>query len=374
MLNALERGDFHGIPGITFKNQAQDAEAAQHQALLNGDADAISGPRAKDTLKEFERETGVLTVRTASERMKEAASRPIPKPLFGDLWLEGQVAIFFASPGTGKSVLAVQIADAITRGEPIPGFEMPTTPQKVVYLDFELGDTQWLRRYAQTDVIDGIEQWVNPYSFSDRLINPTLSRNPKAEGDILTDATTVIERESANLIILDNFSRLVTGDPDKGKDIKPIMDRIWDLKNAHDASILIIDHTRKRDPSRPIILNDINGSAVKERYVDSAFAIEQSSQDRHFRFLKHVKSRDSEPMFTAQNVGIMEISKPSNYVHFVYRGEGEEAEHLKQPEESDDVTSVVLEMRDNGESWSTIAKETGKSDKTVKKLYENAQR
>jgi len=56
--------------------------------------------------------------------------------LFGEFWLEGELAILFADTGKGKSLLAVQIAESIARGRPIGPLEMTGRPQTV-------GD--WLR-------------------------------------------------------------------------------------------------------------------------------------------------------------------------------------------------------------------------------------
>jgi RecA-family ATPase len=77
--------------------------------------------------------------------------------LFGDLWLEGELSILFADTGVGKSILAVQIAEAIAAGKdafalgesstdlPLPN---GTSPQPVLYLDFELSGRQFTDRYT----------------------------------------------------------------------------------------------------------------------------------------------------------------------------------------------------------------------------------
>ncbi len=40
-----------------------------------------------------------------------------PGMLFGEFWLEGELSLMFGEAGAGKSVLAVQIAQAIASGE-----------------------------------------------------------------------------------------------------------------------------------------------------------------------------------------------------------------------------------------------------------------
>jgi len=93
----------------------------------------------------------LLKLKTASEWIEEAMSQPIPKMLFGDLWYEGEVNILFADTNLGKSILAVQIANSISRGEEIPGFILESLKQVVIYCDFELTSKQFEARYSHNN-------------------------------------------------------------------------------------------------------------------------------------------------------------------------------------------------------------------------------
>ena len=55
----------------------------------------------------------LLHIRTAEQCLEEASRQPAPKMLFDELWFENELCIFFADTNVGKSILAVQIADAI---------------------------------------------------------------------------------------------------------------------------------------------------------------------------------------------------------------------------------------------------------------------
>ena len=68
--------------------------------------------------------------------------------LFSEFWLEGELCMLFADTNLGKSMLAVQLGDSISRGVAIPGFRLEATPQKVLYIDFELSDKQFEVRYS----------------------------------------------------------------------------------------------------------------------------------------------------------------------------------------------------------------------------------
>ena len=80
----------------------------------------------------------VLGVKTANDWMRTAADKPVPKMLFGEFWLEGELGVMFADTGKGKSILAVQMAEAIARGTGIEPLKTTARAQTVLYLDFEL--------------------------------------------------------------------------------------------------------------------------------------------------------------------------------------------------------------------------------------------
>src|SRR5437879_5969535 len=57
----------------------------------------------------------IFTLYTGNRWMELGERSPQPKMLFGEFWHEGELCILFADTNAGKSVLAVQIADSITR-------------------------------------------------------------------------------------------------------------------------------------------------------------------------------------------------------------------------------------------------------------------
>ena len=97
-------------------------------------------------------------VMSGAEWMVEANSMPLRKKLAGDLWFEGENAVLFADTNAGKSILAVQIADSISRGVAIDPLELTAVAQPVIYFDFEMEAPQfrrwedgWMDRWGQTD-------------------------------------------------------------------------------------------------------------------------------------------------------------------------------------------------------------------------------
>ena len=49
--------------------------------------------------------------------------------------IDGEVLVILGRSGVGKSVLAMQIGEAIARGKPVEPLETTAKPQKVLYFD-----------------------------------------------------------------------------------------------------------------------------------------------------------------------------------------------------------------------------------------------
>ena len=74
---------------------------------------------------------GIFVIRTANEWLEHAKSQPIPKMLFGEFWHENELCILFADTNLGKSILAVQIGNSISSGQPIDKIPLEAPAQKV---------------------------------------------------------------------------------------------------------------------------------------------------------------------------------------------------------------------------------------------------
>jgi RecA-family ATPase len=75
--------------------------------------------------------------RTSQQRLKDALGQPPIKRMFGDIWLTGELHLLFADTGVGKSILAVTIGDALSKGKKVMFLENECEPLTVLYYDFE---------------------------------------------------------------------------------------------------------------------------------------------------------------------------------------------------------------------------------------------
>ena len=290
---------------------------------------------AEQHLNQFQEDLenkGLFKVKTANKWLDQAKTRPIPRMLFGEFWFEGELCILFADTNLGKSILAVQIANSITKGEYIAGFRLETSAQDAIYFDFELSDKQFENRYSVS--------FQNHYQFDDKFdrveINPDseIPQNQSFEEYLNESLEKVIVETGAKILLIDNITYL-RSETEKAKDALPLMKHLKALKSKYGLSILALAHTPKRDLSKPITRNDLQGSKMLINFCDSSFSIGESSIDKKIRYLKQIKSRNTEVIYDADNVCVCQIDKPYNFLQFEFLNFGTEREHLKQQTEKE---------------------------------------
>jgi RecA-family ATPase len=315
---------------------------------------------------------GIFTIRTASRWIEEAQLRPIPRMLFGEFWFEGELCILFADTNLGKSILAVQIGNSISKGEEIPGFRLETGKQPILYFDFELSDKQFENRYSVN--------YQQHYTFDDNFMREEI--NPEAEipdgvsfEDFLSHSLErSIAETGARILIIDNLTYL-KNETEKAKDALPLMKQLKALKSKYGLSILALAHTPKRDLTKPITRNDLQGSKMLMNFCDSSFAIGESNADTSLRYLKQIKQRSTEQIYDADNVCVCQVVKPENFLQFQLIGHSSEWKHLKKMEEQevDDRLTEATQMRKNGASNHEIARKYGVSEGAVRKWFRKSE-
>ncbi len=310
---------------------------------------------------------GVFTLKTANQTIEEASKRPIPNKLFGQLWFEHEVTILFADSNLGKSILAVQIADAVSRGANVIGLEMSAEPQPVLYCDFELSDKQFELRYMSED-------GSTHHRFSDNLMRVEI--NPDAEGQdggdfedaVKSSLELIVKGRGIKVVIVDNLTYLHR-ETEKAKDAIPLMKWLKNFGRKYGLSILVLAHTPKRNLSNPVTKNDLAGSKNLYNFCDGCFAIGESSQGTTVRYIKELKQRNLPFKYDAENVIVCEIAKPGDFLQFRFVGFGCESEHLRQIDDAtrEDLKARAKDMAAKGKSQREIASELGCSLGAVNK-------
>src|SRR5260221_6501327 len=136
----------------------------------------VENPQSNSSNPSGEELANIFGIRTANDWLRAAKQRPIPKLLFGDFWLEGEMAVMFADTGGGKSILAVQIAESMARGQGVEPLRNTAGPQTVLYLDCELSEKQFEMRYAEDP--DPEDSYLkNHYEFSGNFFRAQIDLN-----------------------------------------------------------------------------------------------------------------------------------------------------------------------------------------------------
>ncbi|KAA3604563.1 MAG: LuxR family transcriptional regulator [Calditrichaeota bacterium] len=326
--------------------------------------------------EKFDRESdsscGIFNIKTATETLKEANQMQIPKKLFGEFFHEGELCFLFADTNIGKSLLAVQIANSISRGEEIKPLKIEAGAQKVIYFDFELSTKQFENRYS--------ENYKNHYEFNDnflraeldleRLSSTEIEKGIDFEKLLINNLELAIKDYQAKIIIIDNLTYL-GNQLEEGKKALPLIKRFHNLTRDLNVSILILGHTPKRDLTKALTVNCLAGSKQFINFCDSAFAINKSCKDSSLRYLKQIKARATEVLYDSDNVIVFEVSKPSNFLKFDFVEFGSETEHLRNFTENErsQLEENILALKESEPNLSVrkIAEQLGTNNNKVQR-------
>lgn len=326
---------------------------------------------------------GVADVRLANEWLREASLEPRAQRLYGDLWYEGETCILFADTNVGKSILAVQIANAIAMGKEqfIPDIAIEAGRQPVLYADLELSKRQFLNRYSAPD--GGLLPLANgllrlELNYSDWEILKDLGEKKSFEDQLLEDLEKVVSNTDIKVVVVDNITFL-TSCTEKTYDAMQLMKRLISFKQRFGVSLLVLAHTPKREIMRSITANDLQGSKSLINFADSAFAIGISRKSSSLRYIKQIKQRNCEQIYGAENVIVVRITADApieGFLRMQFERYDSEDEHVSQDiankESRADKSRRCVELRQQGKPLTEIAKEVGLGKTTVFRILQEA--
>ena len=182
-----------------------------------------------------------------------------PTPFYIENWLPKMgKALIYAPAKSGKSYLCLQIAHAIGHGLPLLG--MQTTAGKVLYLQFELGESVLQHRMLESGV-----------DYDNVFVGTTFAMKLDMKaGQAMLDR--VMEDLEPDVLILDPKYKAIMGDENEATEMRPICDHLDELIEKYQCSVLLIDHSGKD------ISKHSRGSSIWEDWVDSYIQMNRVSK------------------------------------------------------------------------------------------------
>ena len=267
--------------------------------------------------------TDIFSAMTANETIEAAKVQKNPKKLWKEFWIENEVCCLFADANVGKSILAVQISNAIA--------EKLGKDETVLYYDFELSKKQFELRYTD-------EKNKSTFKFNDKFIRVELdsdkvkeyceSTNTNFDEVIMQAIEANINKYNSKVIVVDNLSWLVNM-KDTATTAGLLMKNLCSIKKKYGISILVLSHTPKRNLGSPLTQNSLSGSKKLTNFFDAMFAVGMSLKDPSLRYIKQIKVRTGEFKYGADHVELCKIEKNGSFLGFTHVGYSSEEEQLK---------------------------------------------
>ena len=312
-------------------------------------AEGKEGKRTKPNRK-------VIKSISFKQALEDAKVKGKPKTLFGQLWWKNELVVVFATTNVGKTVLAMQIADALSKGDSVfDDLKNECGKLKVSYLDWELSAMQIINRYSDDngdlyDFSENLTRIEKNYDFD-------YKKGDSYEEYLTEDIQSHVEEYKPEVLIIDNLSVLRSG-TESAKEALPLMHFLNNLKVKYSLSIMVVGHTPKKDVFTPINMNHLQGSAQISNALDGCFAIGMC-QDQKQRYIIELKQRNAEITAHAGNVIICDLLKEDKFLKFKYVDRNSEQSQLMDLNEE-----AVIEIE------KTTAKklQEGKSHKEIANL------
>ena len=264
----------------------------------------------------------LFTTRNGREMLESEEAVGPPLPLFGHLFQEGETAVMFGERSSGKSVLAVQIADAITRGVPVEPFDHCPRKQRVLYVDLSLSERQFNLRYAADNEHPG-EALTNRHKFSTRFNRAEadpLAEMPgnfkRIEEFMLARIAAELEATKAKVLIVDNIDRF-NGEMMRTRDLAFVMSRIRKLKAIFGPAVLILAELPCRSQRAPLSPDRLMATRLLSSFADSVFAVGRCRWDESYRYIRHFRAAGGEVLLDDTHVPTFRVVKQNgNFLAF----------------------------------------------------------
>lgn len=281
--------------------------------------------------------------------------------LYGEWVVENEVTVVAGDTNAGKSTLTYQIGMDIASGCNTLGFSSTpnTDTGAVIYVETEMNSRQLSKRYGNIEISTNM-------LFVD-AVGMELEQ-------MVEQITKIVEekyrKKKSTIIIIDSITIAANGSI-TAKVAKKLMNRLKALCELFYATVVILVHTRKRDKSKPVEMQDLAGSAKLTDMADNVLAVAKCGSAGNEVYVKLLKTRSNAYPST---VRLYELSD-AKYLHFDFIQECKEQDLLTSAASGKIELTPELELKivtrhEEGASIRTIASETGLSKSTVDRIIQ----
>lgn len=310
---------------------------------------------------------GLLSLlKSTSDLMQEEDVKWVVK----DLFAKKLVSVIFSEPGVGKTILAMDIAAKLTRGEAIFNQYRVERPMKVLYFQGDFPNTIMKNRLQQMfyNPDDKYFKLVNRYEAESKGFSIDLTNEQGQE-----NLKTLLKEYKPDFVIFDTFISFFDGDENKQKDVKEPIDFLRKLTSNYDCSILLCHHSRKRgsnEKRKGLDQSDLIGSFVTARLCGLMLAIahdtEKSTKDEKYNTVICAKTwfKPIEPFqFVIAN-------NDNQYIQVIYTtDEVSNTGKNKTQQAKEKIVNVLSSMPEIGFSAKSLKCIAGYSDRTVNNAF-----
>lgn len=188
----------------------------------------------------------------------------------------GKITIMQGNSGVGKTMLALNITAALSKGEMLMGDTDRREPINIIYNTAEdgLGDTikpRLLAAGADCNLINTINERINPISMTDERLEDCV---------IAT---------GAKLLILDPIQAYIGAkiDINKANEVRPIFAHLGRIAEENECAVMLIGHKGKNQSYDDI--NALIGSMDQVAAARSVLTVTQHPTDKMLSLINHTK-------------------------------------------------------------------------------------
>ncbi len=301
--------------------------------------------------------TNAQTALSTICKANECVERKTWGPFFDEFWNEGEIAVMFGPAGVGKSVLAVQIADALASGTPMDGFVMPEQRCRVLYVDLKLTKGQFAERYTYEPDMETSRR----FRHSENLW-VGCPPDPAKLCEYLRDA---VAEKHISAVIVDDASEL-RSTYDGTRETLAVMRQLRRLQRELGLSVLVIASSREPGRTGMVRESDLMRSRALCEAADSAFAMGVHPHDPAWRYLLQTRSRTGPLQYTGENLPFCRIERfDDGNLAFVFD------ERFTSQFAADERLEIVeiKRRRDEGATYRQIAEAMGAPVARVYRLH-----